>query len=143
MKIPLIVYQFTGSLRAMARFLLKSQELKIFAFIDAVVDSGSPNTILGSVDIGRIRLSQIQLGKLIGKVEKIGYGGGEIKARTLEKANLRFGNYLNITMPILIPIKDGGKCPQPTILGVDFLLKNKLSFFFDPTNKEAYFETSK
>ncbi len=45
-------------------------------------------------------------------------------------------------MPIQIPVDEIINCSQPTILGVDFLILNKLSLFFDPIKKEAYFESS-
>jgi hypothetical protein len=43
-------------------------------------------------------------------------------------------------MPVDFPISGDEKSSQPSLLGVDFMLKTKAKLFFDPTNKEAYFE---
>lgn len=43
-------------------------------------------------------------------------------------------------MPVNFPISGGEKSLQPNLLRVDFMLKTKAKLFFDPTNKEAYFE---
>ena len=60
--------------------------------------------------------------------------------RILENSNLKFRNGFEIKMPVNFPI-EGEKNPfQPSLLGVDFMLKTKTSFFFNPSKKEAYFE---
>jgi len=116
MKIPLQVYFFAGGLRAIARFLLQSKEPHIFGSIEAIVDTGSPATILGMPDIKRMRVSQIQLKNLESRKEPMAYGGGQIKTKILQEAKLKFGE--------------------------DFMEKNKLKLIFNPAKKEAYFESS-
>jgi len=139
-KIPLEVYHFANNLRIMAHFLLRCESPHIFMPIKAIVDTGSPITIIGPLDIKRMRLSKIQLQKLEGRHKPINIGGGQIFTKVLEKAKLRFGDNLEVEMPVDFPIKNEEESIQPTLLGVDFMLKLKAKLFFDPTNKEAYFE---
>lgn len=75
-KIPLEVCNFAGSLRIMTHFLLRSDNSHIFASIRAIVDTGSPMTLIGYLDIKRVRLSKIQLQKLEGKNRPVNIGGG-------------------------------------------------------------------
>ena len=104
-KIPLEVYPFAGNLRIMAHFILRSEDPKLFIPVRAIVDTGSPITLIGSLDLQRMRLSKIQLQKLIGKLRPINVGGSKIYTKILEKANLRFGNNLEISMPVEFPLK--------------------------------------
>ena len=142
MKIPLQVYLFAGGLRAMARFLISSEKPHIFGSIEAIVDTGSPTTILGVPDLKRMRVSQIQLRDLESRKEPHAYGGGQLKTKILQGAKLRFGEYFECVMPIQIPVDEITACNQPTILGDDFMEVNKLKFVFDPIKREAYFESS-
>ena len=139
-KIPLEVFNFANSLRPMAHFLLTSEDPKIFAPINAIVDTGSPITLIGPTDLSRMRLSSIQIKKLIGKNRPINIGGEQISARTLEKANLKFGEHLKIEMPVNFPINIDNKSTQPSLLGVDFMLNTGAKLVFNPSKKEAYFE---
>jgi len=43
-------------------------------------------------------------------------------------------------MPVDFPVKGEEMSIQPSLLGVDFMLKTRAKLFFDPANKEAYFE---
>jgi len=43
-------------------------------------------------------------------------------------------------MPVEFPIKDDENSFQPSLLGVDFLLKTKSKLVFNPSLKEAYLE---
>jgi len=124
----------------MAHFLLTSEDPKIFAPINAIVDTGSPITLIGPTDLSRMRLSSIQIKKLVGKNRPINIGGEQIFTRTLEKANLKFGDHIKIEMPVDFPIKIDNKSTQPSLLGVDFLLKTKSRLVFDPDKRIAYLE---
>ena len=139
-RVPLDVYHFADNLRIMAHFLLRCEDPKIFMPIRAIVDTGSPMTIIGPADIKRMRLSKIQLNKLEGRHKPINIVGCKLISRFLEKANLRFGEDLEIELPVDFPVKGDERSIQPSLLGVDFMLKTKSKLFFDPTNKEAYFE---
>ncbi len=142
MRIPLKVYFFAGGLRAIVRFLIQSKEPHIFGFVEAIVDTGSPTTILGMLDVKRMRVSPIQLKKLESRKKPIACGGSLIKTKNLQKAKLKIGQYLECMMPVQIPVDEIQGGSQPTILGVDFLIENKLKLIFDPNKKEAYFESS-
>ncbi len=139
-RIPLQVYNFANSLRPIAHFLLKSKDLDFSIPIIAIVDTGSPITLIGISDLKRMRLSNLQLNKLIGKNNEVNIGGGKVVTRILEEANLKFGTDLNINMPIQFPINSNENSFQPSLLGVDFMLKSKARLVFDPNKKEAYFE---
>jgi hypothetical protein len=65
-----------------------------------------------------------------------------MKTKILRDVKLRFGESFECTMAVQIPTDEITECRQPTILGVDFMIKNKLKLLFDPTKKEAYFESS-
>lgn len=142
MKIPVRVEFFAGGLRPLITIILKSKEPHIFGFINAIIDTGSPTTILGGADVQKMRISQIQMQKLIGCEKEINFGGAQIKTRLLPEAELSIGDKVNVKIAVQIPVKIIKGIPPPTIVGVDFLLESKLKFFFNPSEKEAYLETS-
>lgn len=140
-KISLQVYDYAGSLRIMAHFILRSKELNLFIPVRAIVDTGSPVTLIGTLDLARTRLSKIQLRKLIGENKPVNIGGGKVITRILEKANIKFSNSdLETEMPVQFPISGEERNNQPSLLGIDFMLKTKSKLIFDPSKKEAYFE---
>lgn len=141
MRIPIEVEFFAGGLRPLTALCLKAETPKLFGFISAIIDTGSPRTILGGADVEKMRISQIQMQKLVGKEEEVNLGGVQMKTRVLPDAQLIFGNNIRIKIPVLVPVKIIHGVPPPTILGVDFLSEGKLKFFFDPSNKEAYLES--
>ena len=142
MKIPLQVYDFAGGLRAMAHILIRSEKPHLFIPVEAIFDTGSPETILGLIDLKKMRISPIQLQELEGRKNPMIMGGGEVKTKILSEAKLKFGEYFECVMPIQIPVKEISGTAQSTILGVDFLTKNNFRFFFDPNKRESYFESS-
>ncbi|MBS3092502.1 hypothetical protein J4466_03725 [Candidatus Pacearchaeota archaeon] len=140
MKIPVRVEFFAGGLRPIVTVYIKSEIPKIFGVVSAIIDTGSPTTILGGGDIQRMRISEIQLGKLVGEYKELNIGGAQIKTRILPEAELMISGKKFKILDIQIPVKLIKGTPPPTILGIDFLLQGKLSFFFDPNRKEAYLE---
>lgn len=140
MRIPVRVESFAGGLRPLIAICIQSKEPKFFGFVNAIIDTGSPTTILGAGDIQRMRLSQVQMGKLAGTEQEINLGGAQIKTRILPEVELKIVGE-NIKMSsIQVPVKLIKGTPPPTILGVDFLLQGKFSFFFNPNKKESYLE---
>jgi len=140
MKIPLEVYEYAGSLRVMAHFFLKVEDpIQIFLSIKAIVDTGSPKNLVGPADLSRMRISKLQLQKLPGRNNPINIGGGQIMTRKIENAKVTFGNGFKTEIPVDFPI-NSGEGSQPSLIGVDFMLKTGAKLFFDPTNKEAYSE---
>ena len=86
MIIPIRVEFFAGGLRPMITLALRSQNPKIFSFVNAIIDTGSPNTILGSADMQRMRISQVQMQKLLGEEKEVNLGGAQLKTRILPEA---------------------------------------------------------
>ena len=113
---------------------------KIFGFVSAIIDTGSPTTILGAGDVQRMRISQVQMQKLIGAEKEVSLGGAQIKTRILSDAELKIGEK-KLKLSVQVPIKLIRGTPPPTILGIDFLLEGKFKFFFYPDKKESYLET--
>lgn len=142
MRIPLQIRDFAGGPRVMAQFLIMYEKPHLFGSIQAIVDTGSPTTILGMSDIKRMRVSQLQLKDLESRKEPHAYGGGQVKTKILREAKLKFGEHFECKMDVQIPVEEITECNQPTILGVDFMEKNKFKLVFDPNKKEAYFESS-
>ncbi len=139
-RIPLQVYDFVGSLRAMAHFWLKIEELSKSIPIRAIVDTGSPITLIGPLDTGRMRISTLSLRNLEGRNKPVNIGGGEMTTRILEGTKFKFGDGFEVDMPVDFPI-DGARNPlQPSLLGVDFLLKTNATLVFNPDKKDAYLE---
>lgn len=140
MKIPVRVEFFAGGLRPMVTLCIKSESPPIFGIANAIIDTGSPTTILGAGDVQRMRISQVQMLKLIGAEKEVSLGGAQIKTRVLEKAELRVSGE-SVKMPLQVPVRLIQGTPPPTILGVDFLLEGKFRFFFDAAKRESYLET--
>lgn len=142
MRIPIRVEFFAGGLRPIATLTLRSETPHIFGFINAIIDTGSPTTIIGSADVQRMRISQIQMQKLTGEEKEVNLGGAQLKTRILPEAQLSIENKIKVKIPVQIPVKTVKGVPPPSIIGVDFLVAGRLKFFFDPNNKEAYLESS-
>lgn len=140
MRIPLNVYDFAGGPRAMATILIRAEKPHLFIPVEAVVDTGSPATILGTSDLRKARISIITLKNLESRKTPVHYGGGKIETKILRDARLTFGNYYDCIMPVQIPVKSDEESTQPTILGVDFMIINNFRFFFYPNKEIAYFE---
>ncbi|MEK6926999.1 MAG: hypothetical protein AABX11_01065 [Nanoarchaeota archaeon] len=119
---------------------IKSESPKIFGFVNSIIDTGSPTTILGWGDVQRMRISQLQMQKLIGAEREVNLGGANIKTRQLPEAELKIGEKI-IKIPVQVPVKSLSGTPPPTILGIDFLIAGKFKFFFYPEKKESYLET--
>ena len=131
MRIPVSVEFFAGGLRPLVTLGIISNEPKIFGFARAIIDTGSPTTILGAGDVQRMRISQIQMQKLIGVEKEINLGGAQIKTRILPDAIIKIGEK-EIKIDVQVPVKLVRGIPPPTILGIDFLLAGKFKFLFYP-----------
>jgi len=140
MRIPVRVEFFAGGLRPIVTACVKSESPKIFGVVNAIIDTGSPTTILGAGDVQRMRISQVQMQKLIGAEKEVNFGGAQVKTRILHEAELKIGGKY-VKIPIQVPVKLIKGTPPPTILGIDFLLEGKFKFFFYPEKREAYLES--
>ncbi len=139
-KIPLEVYDFANGLRPMAHFLLRSDKPHIFAPIKAIVDTGSPKTLIGLSDMKRLRISKVQLNTIEGPLNPIRIGGGSVKTKILPNAKIKFSDLFEIELDVNFPVSGDEQINQPSLLGVDFLEKTGAGFSFNPSKREAYFE---
>jgi len=124
----------------MGHFLLKCENPHIFGPVKAIVDTGSPTTLIGPLDLARMRISKVQLNRLNGRKDPLNYGGGEAKGKILEDAELIFGEHLKVKMPVKVIVESENETSQPSLIGVDFMLKHNCKLHFNPAKKEAYFE---
>ena len=83
MKIPVRVEFFAGGIRPIVTLCLRSKDPSIFGFINAIIDTGSPTTIIGGADVQRLRISQIQMQKFTGEEKEVNLGGAQLKTRIL------------------------------------------------------------
>ena len=139
-KISLQVYDFANGLRIMAHFWLRIEELNRSIPIRAIVDTGSPITLIGTIDITKMRISSLKLKNLEGRNKPVNIGGGQITTKIFEGTKLNFGGNFEINMPVNFPINGNNNPFQPSLLGIDFLLKSNATLYFNASKKEAYLE---
>ena len=58
----------------------------------------------------------------------------------MAESKLKFGDNFEVEMPVEFPISGEENPSQPSLLGIDFMLKTKAKLVFNPNKKEAYFE---
>lgn len=141
-KIFLDVCDYANGLRAIVTFFVKCDEIKLkLGIVKFIVDSGSPETILGLDDIKRLRISMNKIQTLESRKFPVSYGGANLKMKILNNMVFKITNFEKLKS-VLVPTELGNsEIAHPSILGVDFLKENKLKFVFNPSKKEAYFET--
>lgn len=126
--------------------MLKSSHC--FGFIEALVDTGSPFTVLSTVDALKLRLPI----KTMRKVEPVYLAGFTFFKATLGNSSMTFrtDDQKSLTiqfnnMGVLIPTKldpnqlEGVK-HIPSIVGNDFLEQEKFGLYVNPSTKVAYLE---
>lgn len=126
--------------------MLKSSHC--FGFIEALVDTGSPFTVLSTVDALKLRLPI----KTMRKVEPVYLAGFTFFKATLGNSSMTFRTDDQKTlkiqfnnMGVLIPTKldpnqlEGVK-HIPSIVGNDFLEQEKFGLYVNPSTKVAYLE---
>lgn len=138
-KIPVEINYFAGGLRPMLNVILSFDAPKIFLPIKAIIDTGSPTTLIGISDMRRMRLSKIQLRKINSMLNEVNIGGGKVKTVKIENMGFKIGGYLDTLLDVQFPL-EGEERAQPSLLGVDFLEKIKANFCFNPSKKESYLE---
>ena len=99
---------------------LTSETPNIFGFVTAIIDTGSPTSILGGADIQRMRISQIQMQKLVGEEKEVNLESAQIKTRILPDAHLSISNKIKVKIPLHVPVKIIRGIPPPTIIGLIF-----------------------
>jgi hypothetical protein len=135
-----------GALRATTSIFLRSEDGNIIGIIEAIIDTGCPETIISSEDRKRIRASQITVNSLKGKNGEIIIAGERINTRRIDNMFIRIGKF-DIEMPVYISLKsidiikdEGPNYPIPSVIGMDFLLETGFTLVFNPSKKIAYFE---
>lgn len=139
MKIPLDVRYHFGGYRAMISFFVKSEKIGLKnAIVSFIVDSGSPETIIGSKDLSKFRASTIRIRKLNKKILPVAYAGSNINPRMLDDIEFTGRNSFKTKFPVLIC--DEGDHRQMSVLGIDFLEEHNFTFVFNPKKRKAYLE---
>lgn len=118
-----------------------------FGFIEALVDTGSPFTVLSPADALKLKLpiTTMRSGS------PVSLAGFRFLNHPLDKVHLNFktedAQYLSIEMKmgVLIPTKIDRQTLEdvkhiPSLIGNDFLEDQKLALIFDPSTKSAYLE---
>lgn len=121
----------------------------IFGAIEAIVDTGSPETIISEADA--IRLN-IPISRLKFASHSYGIGGSPIAKYELRNVTLSFRTDENKAETIKLDkvyvsrrtSKDARTTDialgVPSIIGNDFLLKQKFVLYFNPNKNVAYLE---
>ena len=138
-RIPVDILYFAGGWRPMLSIILRYPDPKIFLPIKGIIDTGSPTTLIGLSDMMRMRLSKIQIKKILGSHGEVNIGGGKVETIKVEGMGLKIGNFLETDLDVQFPLS-GENPKQPSLLGVDFLEKIKANFYFNPSKKESYLE---
>ncbi len=117
-------------------------------FVDALIDTGSPFTVLSPKDIMSSRLSL----KTMQRGETVSLAGSRFFNYTLKDVTMFFkdenGNLLKIELPsmgALVPTKIDEKTLDevkhiPTIVGNDFLEDQHFTLCFNPSERVAFLE---
>lgn len=121
---------------------------RFFGYIEALIDTGSPFTVLSTTDALRLR---VPIRKMRGR-ESVHLAGFHFFNCPLKNPSIRFrtedAKSVKIDPPkigVLIPTKISKKTLQdvkhiPSIMGNDFLEDQRFALYFDPTAKVAYLE---
>jgi hypothetical protein len=118
-----------------------------FGFIEALVDTGSPFTVLSTTDALKLKLPI----KTMRKGSPVALAGFRFLCHQLPNSHLNFkmedGQYftVNTSMGVLVPTKMDKKTLRdiqhiPSLIGNDFLEDQGLALIFNPSAKIAYLE---
>jgi len=117
--------------------------------VEALIDTGSPFTVLSPVDAMKMRLPIKSMRKGLG----VSLAGFRFFKHNLKNASFTFktadGGAISLqvqNLGVLVQTKINNKVledikPIPSIIGNDFLEEHKLTLFFNPSQKIAYLET--
>lgn len=118
-----------------------------FGFIEALIDTGSPFSVLSPIDAIKLKLpiTTMRSGS------PVSLAGFRFLNHQLGKVHLNFktanSQYLSLDVPlgVLIPTKIDEKMLKdvqsiPSLIGNDFLEDQKFKLFFDPNAHSAFLE---
>lgn len=149
MKFNLEIRKGNGSIRLILPFRCKYP--RSMGNVEAVIDTGSPRTIISARDAHRLRLPITSFSES----DPIrGFGRGSVPCKKIRKFLLaiRSDNNESLEIKIETNVVDITKLRKygkeindhafkiQTIIGLDFLEENKLKLFVDLTNNTAYLE---
>ena len=121
---------------------------RVFGIIEALIDTGSPFTVLSTVDALKLKLPITKMRK----GESVHLAGFHFFSFPIKNPSIRFrtedAKSLKIDLPkigVLIPTKISKKTLQdvkhiPSIIGNDLLEEQGFALYFNPTAKIAYLE---
>ena len=75
-----------------------------------------------NIHIQRMRISQVQMQKLLGEEKEVNLGGAQLKTRILPEAEFIIANKISIEIPVQVPVRIIQGNSLPVIIGIDFLL---------------------
>ncbi len=149
MRYPLQIREIQGSKRIILPVL--SRQPRCYGNFEAIIDTGSPRTIIGAGDAEKLRIPYHSLKE---SVSLIGFGRGSMPTLLVEKFIIVIksedGTSKNLSIQVSIPnVPLLRKTDQnmlkhaftlPTIIGLDFLEFNNLKLFIDIIKNVAYLE---
>jgi hypothetical protein len=142
MRIPLLTSLNREELTYLNNAVVLTTPRKIIT-TDFIVDTGSPETILGYTDALRL---QIPLNNLP-KTNIIGIGGRKHQGYKYNRLTFKFhneeGGIVSEEFPVTIvkPTSEKDNVTEiPTIIGMDFLKNKKYVLFCDVAGEKAYLE---
>ncbi len=142
MRIPLVIHSLAGALRPTLMFTLRIPQLRVNRPVKALIDTGSPSSFINDWDAKLMHIPENQL-QAIGNTF---IAGNHVTLCAINKEMfLKMLNDKNelveVKFPLLVALNQGKtKTENVTILGVDFLEKNKFALHYDPANKTGYLE---
>ncbi|MFH0869125.1 MAG: aspartyl protease family protein [archaeon] len=143
MRIPLSIENLGGAIRPILIFTVRIPQLRVNRPVKALVDTGSPSSLINDADAKLMQIPQSQLTA----VRSTYVAGNHVTLCSIDKEMILKmfddqNKLIDIRFPLLVAINQGNaKTENITILGVDFLEKNNLALYFDPANKVGYLET--
>jgi len=121
---------------------------RFFGVVEALIDTGSPFTVLSTLDAMKMRLPI----KSMRKGESVSLAGFRFFKHNVKNASFTFRTQGDESISfevkdlgILVPTKIDKKTlrdvePIPSIIGNDFLEDHNLALFFNPSQKITYLE---
>ncbi len=141
MQIPLIVSKD----RLYTLVTVRIPNLRVMGVVKFFIDTGSPKTLIGEMDALKLRMNT----QRINFNDDAYLGGtkifiGEIKDKVqlyfkTQGASIPFTPAKFYVSKGMLKIA-GVEYPSPSLLGIDFLIENKLALYFNPSENVAYLE---
>jgi len=142
MKIPLDFNKSGDRIFAFANIIFSNHMIPVVF----IVDTGSPETFIDEFVVSKFRI----LTKNLKFSNSMMMGGTKVGLYSLGKVTVNFRNGNKNLIPVKFDnlkvsqtswTKAGTVYSSTSILGMNFLLENKLSLFVNPDRREGYIET--